>query len=118
MRVFAQIAPTRFFDSDPKMLGCLLDVGKSQLAIRVADVFDLIEAGQRIPDMRGIRQRLFALLGEGVSAIGKHFPVLGGQIPMFRMESPGWFYSHFSSLGEGNLLFVIYLGASPSSTLF
>jgi hypothetical protein len=53
------------------MFRCLLNVGERQITIFIGDILNLVKAGQRVFDMRGIRQRLLALLGERKDAFRK-----------------------------------------------
>ena len=58
----------RFGEFDIELLGGFLDVGKGLVAFGVGNVFDLIEAGDRVADVGGIVERLLALLGKGEGA--------------------------------------------------
>ena len=48
------------------MLRGFFDVGEGQIA--VGNVLDPVEAGRRVLDVRGVRQRRLALVGEGEDA--------------------------------------------------
>src|SRR5689334_2303102 len=86
LRAFAQVAPVALLDVDAVVLGGFLDVGERQVAVGVGDALDLIEAGQGVPDVGRVRQRLLALLGKGEDALGQVAPLR--QITVLRMWFP------------------------------
>lgn len=67
----AEFFPRRFGYRDPVVARRLFDVRKRQLAIGIGDAGDLIESGHRIADVTCVGQRLFALFGERIHAVGK-----------------------------------------------
>ena len=74
--------PVFFFDSDNKMPGGFEDICKCQVALTVRYAFDLIETGQGIPDVFGIRQGLFALFWKCIHTLRKFFPIFCIQLAM------------------------------------
>src|SRR6266567_4395065 len=88
MRPLAQVLPAALFDVDAVVLGRLLDVGKGELALRIRDVLDLVEARQRVAYVRRVGQRLFTLLGEGVHVVWQRLAIGGIQLTMFRARFP------------------------------
>jgi hypothetical protein len=70
VRLLAELAPVAPLDVNAVVLRRLLDVAEGEVAVLVRDACDLVEARQRVLDVRGVRERLFALLGEGVGALG------------------------------------------------
>ena len=81
--LLAQLVPVALGDINAVVFGRLLDVAEGKVAIRVGDTLYLIEAGQRVLNVRGVGQRLLALPGEGVGAIGQLLAVLIAQVAVF-----------------------------------
>src|SRR5215204_6372101 len=65
----AELVPGAFLDLDAVVIGRAFDVGECDIAVLVRDSFDLIEPRQRVANVRGVGQRLLALLGKGVHAV-------------------------------------------------
>src|SRR5687768_2842228 len=70
MRSLAKVVPTPLLHVDPIMLGRFLYVCESHVALLVGDILDLVEARQRVPDVRCVGQRLLALLRKSKHAVG------------------------------------------------
>ena len=70
------------------MPGGFKDICKGQVAFAVSYLFDLIETGQGIPDVVGIRQGFFALFWKGVDAFRQFFPIFCVQFTMLYMGLP------------------------------
>jgi hypothetical protein len=64
--LLAEVVPVAFFDLYAVVFGGGLDVGEGLFAFVVGDVFDLVEAGDGVADVRGVVQGLLALVGKGV----------------------------------------------------
>src|SRR5919199_3331429 len=94
VRLPAEVAPIFLLDVNAVVLRRLLDVGEGEVAIFVGDTLDLVEAGQGILDVSSVRQRLFALLGERVGAVGQLLPVLARELAMFSVRLPRGFGRH------------------------
>jgi hypothetical protein len=78
--LLAEVVPATLSHLDAIVFGCGFDVGEGLFALMIGDVFDLIEAGDGIANMRGIVERLFALFGEGKGRSGDF-------VALFRVES-------------------------------
>jgi hypothetical protein len=88
MRLLAQLVTVRLLDLDSAVFGGFLDIGEDQVAVGSAHSFDLIEAGQGVLDMRGIGERLPALLGESKNAVRQLLAVPGVQVAVPGVGSP------------------------------
>jgi len=77
--------PVFFFYRDAKMPGGFKDICKGQVALAVRYILYLIEPGQGIPDVVGIRQGFFALFWKGVDAFRQFFPIFCVQFTMLYM---------------------------------
>jgi hypothetical protein len=61
-----QFPPAPFAHLNLKLVGGTLDTLPSFVALFIAHSFHLVKASDRIPNMRRIMQRLFALLRESI----------------------------------------------------
>src|ERR1035437_5274672 len=86
-RLVAYLVPVFFREPDTVVLGGFLDVGERDVAFFVRDRADLIEARDRVPDVRRVGQRLFALLRERVDAVGQVAAL--GELAVFLVGLPG-----------------------------
>jgi len=89
LRMNAQFVPRRFREVHVVVACSFLDVGEGQSAISIGDVDDLIESRDRITDMLGVDQWLFALLRKCVDAVGQ--VAVRRQPPMFLVRLPSCF---------------------------
>jgi len=76
VRPGTEMMPRRFGDVYTVVLRRLLDISEGQVALGVRYTLDLIEASQRVLDVSGVRERLFALFRESVHAIRQFFALL------------------------------------------
>jgi hypothetical protein len=93
--LFPQVVPIGFGHCDTVVFCGGFDVGEGLFALGVGDVFDLVEAGDGVADVRGVVQRLFSLVGKSVDR-GRQFSTLlcvKGFVVFVML--PGWF--HLSS---------------------
>ena len=74
--------PVFFFDGDTKMPGGFEDICKCQVALAVRYLFDLIETGQGISDVFGIRQGFFTLFRKCIHTFRQFFPIFCIQFAM------------------------------------
>src|SRR4029077_9905163 len=74
--------------------------GEGELPVRFRDVLDLVEARQRIADVRRVGQRFFALLGKGVHAVGQRLTVRGIQFAMLGAWFPRRSVCHTDKVGK------------------
>ena len=81
--------PTENLDLQAVVPGGLPDVGEGEVPLRVRDILDLIEAGQRSLHVRGVGQRLLALPGEGEDAVRQPVPVARVQFAVRGVWLPG-----------------------------
>src|SRR5271170_7277909 len=82
----AEIFPFRLAQVNVVVVGCLLDVGKSQLPLFVGYALYLVKARDRISDVRRICEGLLSFLRKREDAVGQVAPF--GQITMLFVWSP------------------------------
>jgi hypothetical protein len=75
VRLFAQVVPSGLRHVDTVVFGGGFDVGEGLFALLISDVFDLIEAGDGVPNVGSVCERLFALGCECVDG-GREFVAL------------------------------------------
>src|SRR5262249_29026217 len=90
----SQLTPAFLLDADTVMRGRLLDVGEGKLAIGIGHAFDLIKAGNRVPHMARVGERLFALTRKGVHAFRQI--AAGGEVAMFGVGHPSGLRGHLA----------------------
>src|SRR4051812_43574822 len=71
-----QLAPSARLDRYVESAGCGADPLPGAVTVGVGDAFDLVETGDRVPDVFGVGERFFALLWEG--ELGVRQVVLSG----------------------------------------
>src|SRR5207248_10457222 len=69
MRFLSELVPVRFFYVDAVMLRRFLDVREGEFAVGFGHVLNLVEARQGVLHVRGVGQRLLALLRKGVDTL-------------------------------------------------
>jgi len=80
--------PVFFFDRDSKMPGGFEDISKGEVTLAVRYLFDLIEAGQCVSYVFGIREGFFALFWKCINTFGQFFPIFCIQFAMLYMGLP------------------------------
>src|SRR5262249_51153349 len=71
VRPLAEVTPALLGDLEAVIAGRLLDVGEGLVSLLVGNPLDLVEAGQRVLDVGGVRQRLLPLFGESKDTVGQ-----------------------------------------------
>src|SRR5438067_250319 len=89
VRALTESAPARLLDRQAVVPGGLRDVGEGEVPLRVRDILDLIEAGERILHVGGVGEGLLALLGEGEGAVRQPVPVARVQFAVRGVWLPG-----------------------------
>jgi len=79
------------------MLRGRFDVGEGLLALVVGDVFDLVEAGDGVADVRGVCERLFAPVGKSVDGGRECVALLCVEGFVVFVMLPGCFYGRLQS---------------------
>ena len=100
VRLFAQIVPACFSHVNAVVFGGGFDVGKCLFAFVVGDVFNLIEAGDGVADVRGVGERLFALVGESVGGGGELVALLCVEGLIVFVVLPSFFHGGLQSRGK------------------
>jgi len=77
VRFFAQLVPVGFGHLDAVVFCGGFDVGEGLIALVIGDIFDLVEAGDGVADVRGIVEGLLALVGECVDGGGEFVTLFG-----------------------------------------
>jgi ferritin-like metal-binding protein YciE len=75
-----QFAPTRFSNFDMELRSCVFNACPGLVPLCIGDIFDLVEAGDGVTDMRGAVKRLFALFGKREAAARNSFAFLFGDL--------------------------------------
>src|SRR5262249_39979115 len=89
VRLLAEVPPARLGDLDVVVLRRPLDVRPGLVAIRVADVLHLVEAGERVADVARVGERLLALLGERERRVGQVVALAARELAVRCVGLPG-----------------------------
>ena len=93
----AKFAPVGFGHVDAVVFCGCLDIGEGLFALVVGDVFDLVKAGDGVADVRGIVERLFALVGEGEDGCGEFVALVCVKRFAVFVMFPGSFHDRLQS---------------------
>ena len=78
MRLVAELLPICLGHLDPEFFRGRLDVVECLLSFGIRYILYLVEAGDGVAYVRGVVERLFAFLREGIGGIAHMLPVVGG----------------------------------------
>lgn len=92
--------PACFGHVDAVVFGGGFDVSEGLFALVVGNVFDLIEAGDGITNVRGVGEWFFALVGEGVGGGGKFVALLCVEGFVVFVVLPGCFHRGLQFRGK------------------
>ena len=84
--------PTAFGHLDSVVFGCGFDIGEGLFPLLVGDVFDLVETGDGIADMRGVVEGFFALVREREHGGGKFIALIRVEGLIIFVMFPGCFH--------------------------